>query len=152
MKVLILGATGGTARLIARDAVAKGHSMVALVRASDLAGADLIEGDGRDESALIRALAYRSGSWQPAWGGQRPVRFQPSEWTGRRQRALFERQKQFRDRLIHPRGGVVAADFAGDVQGTRTGASISAKRTATTGLSWMMIISATTRPGIQNRR
>lgn len=60
MKVLVLGATGGTGRLIVRDAVAKGHSAVALVRskarASDLAGADLIEGDARDESALIRAL------------------------------------------------------------------------------------------------
>ena len=56
MKVLVLGATGGTGRLIVRDAVAKGRSVVALVRskarASDLAGADLIEGDARDESAL----------------------------------------------------------------------------------------------------
>jgi uncharacterized protein YbjT (DUF2867 family) len=38
-----LGATGGTGRLIVRDAAAKGHSVVALVRskarASDLAGA-----------------------------------------------------------------------------------------------------------------
>ena len=59
MKVLVLGATGGTGRLIVRDAVAKGHSVVALVRskarASDLAGADLIEGDARDESALSPA-------------------------------------------------------------------------------------------------
>ena len=56
MKVLILGATGGMGRLIVGDAVVKGRSVVALVRskahASDLAGADLIEGDARDESAL----------------------------------------------------------------------------------------------------
>jgi uncharacterized protein YbjT (DUF2867 family) len=42
MKVLVLGATGGTGRLIVRDALAKGHSVVALVcskaRALDLPG------------------------------------------------------------------------------------------------------------------
>jgi len=56
VKSLVSGASGGTARLIVRSAVAKGHSVVALVRlksrASDLAEADLIEGDARDESAL----------------------------------------------------------------------------------------------------
>ena len=60
MKVLVLGATGGTGRLIVRDALAKGHSVTALVRskarASDLPGADLVEGDARDEAALLRAL------------------------------------------------------------------------------------------------
>ena len=59
MKVLVLGATGGTGRLIVSDAVAKGHSVVALVRstaAADLPGAALIEGDARDESTLARAL------------------------------------------------------------------------------------------------
>ena len=60
MKVLVLGATGGTGRQIVRDALAKGHSVVALVRskaaASDLSGAEMIEGDARDESALLQAL------------------------------------------------------------------------------------------------
>jgi uncharacterized protein YbjT (DUF2867 family) len=60
MKVLVLGATGGTGRLIVRDALTKGHSVVALVRskarALDLPGADLIEGDARDDGALMRAL------------------------------------------------------------------------------------------------
>lgn len=60
MKVLVLGATGGTGRLIVGEATAKGHSVVALVRsranAPDLAGAQLIEGDARDEGALTRAL------------------------------------------------------------------------------------------------
>ena len=32
MKVLVLGATGGTGRLIVRDALAKGHSFVASFR------------------------------------------------------------------------------------------------------------------------
>lgn len=60
MKVLVLGATGGTGRLIVRDALEKGHSVVAMVRskasAPDLPGADIIEGDARDEGALMRAL------------------------------------------------------------------------------------------------
>lgn len=60
MKVLVLGATGGTGRLIVHDAVEKGHSVVALVRSkartAGLPGADIIEGDVRDEGALMRAL------------------------------------------------------------------------------------------------
>ena len=59
MKILVLGATGGTGRLIVSDAVAKGHSVLALVRSAagaDLPGAELIEGDARDESTLGRAL------------------------------------------------------------------------------------------------
>jgi putative NADH-flavin reductase len=43
-----LGATGRTGRLIVRDAVAKSHFVVALVRLTaraDLPGTDLIEGD-----------------------------------------------------------------------------------------------------------
>ena len=61
MKVLVLGATGGTGRLIVRYALSKGHSVVALVRskvrAPDLPGTTLVEGDARDEAALVRALA-----------------------------------------------------------------------------------------------
>jgi uncharacterized protein YbjT (DUF2867 family) len=59
MKILVLGATGGTGRLIVSDAVAKGHSVVALVRSAagaDLPRAELIEGDACDESTLGRAL------------------------------------------------------------------------------------------------
>jgi uncharacterized protein YbjT (DUF2867 family) len=60
MKVLLLGATGGTGREILREAIARGHSVVALVRsrakATDLAGAELVEGDARDEQAISRAL------------------------------------------------------------------------------------------------
>jgi uncharacterized protein YbjT (DUF2867 family) len=66
MKVLVLGATGGTGREIVREAGAQGHSVVALVRskakAADLAGAELVEGDARDEQALSRALAGCSGA------------------------------------------------------------------------------------------
>jgi len=59
MKVLVLGATGGTGRLIVRDALEKGHSVAALVRSTagaDLPGAELIEGDARNETILRRAL------------------------------------------------------------------------------------------------
>jgi uncharacterized protein YbjT (DUF2867 family) len=60
MKVLVLGATGGTGRLIVHDALEKGHSVVAMVRskasAPDLPGADIIEGDVRDVDDLMRAL------------------------------------------------------------------------------------------------
>ena len=59
MKLLVLGATGGNGRLIVRDAVAKGHSIVALVRSktsADLPGARLVEGDARDEATLSRAM------------------------------------------------------------------------------------------------
>jgi uncharacterized protein YbjT (DUF2867 family) len=61
MKILVLGATGATGRLIVGKAVAKGYEVVALVRskakAADLAGAELIEGDARDAAALTRAIA-----------------------------------------------------------------------------------------------
>lgn len=61
MKILVLGATGATGRLIVGKAVAKGYGVVALVRskakAMDLIGAELIEGDARDPAALTRAIA-----------------------------------------------------------------------------------------------
>ncbi len=60
MKVLVLGATGGTGQQIVRDALARGNSVVALVRskagAPDLPGVELIEGDARDEGALLQGL------------------------------------------------------------------------------------------------
>ncbi len=60
MKVLVLGATGATGRLIVGKAVATGNEVVALVRsrakAMDLIGAELIEGDARDPAAMTRAL------------------------------------------------------------------------------------------------
>jgi putative NADH-flavin reductase len=59
MKILVLGATGATGRLIVRDAAASGHHVVALVRNTEranLPGAEVIEGDVRDEGTLVRAL------------------------------------------------------------------------------------------------
>ncbi len=59
MKILVLGATGATGQLIVRDAAVSGHYVVALVRAkarANLPGAEVIEGDVRDEETLASAL------------------------------------------------------------------------------------------------
>jgi uncharacterized protein YbjT (DUF2867 family) len=61
VKILVLGATGATGRLIVSKAVSKGYEVTALVRskakAIDLASAELVEGDVRDPAALTRAIA-----------------------------------------------------------------------------------------------
>jgi uncharacterized protein YbjT (DUF2867 family) len=61
MKILVLGATGATGRLIVGKALAEGHDVVALVRskakAENLTGAELVEGDARDAAALTSAIA-----------------------------------------------------------------------------------------------
>jgi putative NADH-flavin reductase len=62
-KILVLGATGGTGRLIVDQAVARGHDVAVLVRsaekAKDLKGARIIVGDARDETALRQAVKGR---------------------------------------------------------------------------------------------
>ncbi|MFB2553613.1 NAD(P)-dependent oxidoreductase [Ensifer soli] len=62
-KILILGATGPTARQIVRQAVARGYDVTALVRspekAADLVGARIVVGDARDEEALCQAVKGR---------------------------------------------------------------------------------------------
>lgn len=62
-KILVLGATGGTGRLIVAQALARGYDVTVLVRsvekARDLDGAKLIVGDVRDEKALRKALEGR---------------------------------------------------------------------------------------------
>ena len=59
-KILVLGATGGTGRLIVGEALERGQEVTALVRspekASGLKGAKLIVGDVRDEKVLREAL------------------------------------------------------------------------------------------------
>ena len=63
-KMLVLGATGGTGRLIVGQALARGYDVTALVRsadkAHDLKGANLIVGDARDETVLRKALKDRT--------------------------------------------------------------------------------------------
>jgi uncharacterized protein YbjT (DUF2867 family) len=63
--------------LIVRDALAKGHSVVALVRSkasADLPGVDMIEGDARDEGTLIRALNGCDGVVSSLGTGLSPFR------------------------------------------------------------------------------
>jgi uncharacterized protein YbjT (DUF2867 family) len=59
-KILVLGATGATGRLIVGQAAARGYDVTVLVRsaekARDLKGAKLIVGDARDEKVLRQAL------------------------------------------------------------------------------------------------
>jgi putative NADH-flavin reductase len=59
-KVLVLGASGGTGRLVVADALSRGHQVTALVRSPDkvdLKGARIVAGDARDEASLRNALA-----------------------------------------------------------------------------------------------
>jgi uncharacterized protein YbjT (DUF2867 family) len=62
-KILVLGATGGTGRLIVKEALARGVGVRVLVRspadASGLEGAEVFIGDARDEAALRKALEGR---------------------------------------------------------------------------------------------
>jgi putative NADH-flavin reductase len=59
-RVLVLGASGGTGRLIVNKALALGYETTALVRSAEkgqqLDGARLMIGDARDEAALRQAL------------------------------------------------------------------------------------------------
>lgn len=61
MNILVIGATGGTGQAIVREALAKGHTVSALVRSREkaaplLPGANLEEGDARDPAAMGRAM------------------------------------------------------------------------------------------------
>lgn len=60
MKVLIIGATGGTGRAVVSAAKAAGHEVVALVRSAekavDLSIDHLVEGSVLDPAALARAM------------------------------------------------------------------------------------------------
>lgn len=62
-KLLVLGATGATGRLIVKDARARGFEVRALVRsrekAGGLAGAEILTGDARNEAVLREALERR---------------------------------------------------------------------------------------------
>lgn len=61
MKILVIGATGGTGQAIVREALARGHDVTALVRSRAkahplLPGIEMVEGDARDNAAVTGAL------------------------------------------------------------------------------------------------
>jgi putative NADH-flavin reductase len=62
MRILVLGSTGRTGRLVLSLAASRGHAVTAFARRSaDLDGvaglAAIVEGDGRDPSAVVPAVA-----------------------------------------------------------------------------------------------
>jgi putative NADH-flavin reductase len=66
MRILVIGATGGTGREIVREALAKAYQVNALARSATdaaplLPGANIIEGDARDGEAVAKALAGCDG-------------------------------------------------------------------------------------------
>jgi uncharacterized protein YbjT (DUF2867 family) len=62
-KILVIGATGGTGRLVVSQALARGYDVAALVRSpekgSSFEGAQLVVGDARDDTTLRAALKGR---------------------------------------------------------------------------------------------
>ena len=77
-RILVLGATGGTGRLIVGQALARGYDVAALVRSPEKArgldGAKLIAGDARDETTLRRALEGREAVISALGTAASPVR------------------------------------------------------------------------------
>jgi uncharacterized protein YbjT (DUF2867 family) len=66
MRILVIGATGGTGRKIVREALAQGYQVNALVRSVAkasplLPGADLVEGDALSVEATRKALSGCDG-------------------------------------------------------------------------------------------
>lgn len=61
MDILVIGTTGGTSQAMAREALARGHQLTALIRsrakaATLLPGVRLEGGDARDPAAVSRAM------------------------------------------------------------------------------------------------
>jgi uncharacterized protein YbjT (DUF2867 family) len=84
-KILVLGATGGTGRLIVGQALERGQEVTALVRlrgkASDLKGVKVIVGDVRDEKMLREALKGQDAVVSALGTPASP--FRPFSWAQR---------------------------------------------------------------------
>lgn len=113
--VLVLGATGGTGRLIVRDALARGYEVTALVRAPDtageLTGARIVTGDPRDPTVLRGALKGQDAVVSALGTPASP--FREVTLLSSATRALVEAMKAEHVRRLVAITGIGAGDSAG---------------------------------------
>lgn len=115
MKILVLGATGPTGRLIVAQGLARGYDVAAFVRspekAGDLKGATLLKGDARDEGALRDAVAGRDVVISALGTPASP--FREVTFLSRATRALVSAMKEERVPRLVCITGIGAGDSVG---------------------------------------
>ena len=116
MKLLVVGATGGTGQAIVREALGKGHEVTALVRdeakaAPLLPGSVLVQGDVRDPAALSRALDGCEAVISSL--GTRTISFRPVTIQSEGTRALIDAMKRKGVQRLVCITGLGAGDSAG---------------------------------------
>lgn len=117
MRILVIGATGATGQAIVREALAKGHTVTALVRSEAKArplvpGAEFVEGDARDEAALTPALNGCEAVIS-ALGTRKPNPFRTETLMSDGTRALVAAMKRSSIRRLVCITGLGAGDSAG---------------------------------------
>lgn len=117
MRLLVIGATGGTGREIVREARAKRHEVTALVRsrakaAPVLPDIRLEEGDARDPAALRRALDG-CDAVVSALGARRPTLIRPVTLFSDGTRALIAAMAERGVRRLVCITGLGAGDSVG---------------------------------------
>lgn len=114
-KLLVLGTTGGTGRLIVSRAVAEGYEVTALVRSpekgADIKGIKLAIGDARDETALRQALNGQDAVISSL--GTPPSPFKEVTLLSTATRALVEAMKAEGVSRLVAITGIGAGDSAG---------------------------------------
>lgn len=114
-KILVLGATGGTGKLIVNRAIALGYDVTALVRSAEkgreLVGAKLAIGDARDEAALRKALQGQDAVISAL--GTPPSPFKEVTLLSRATRALVSAMKAEQVSRLVAISGIGAGDSVG---------------------------------------
>lgn len=114
-KILILGATGGTGRLLVQQALARGYEVTALVRApekaGDLGGARIVQGDARDVATLRAALRGQDAVVSALGTPASP--FRPVSLVSEATRALVSAMTAEQVRRLVVITGIGAGDSAG---------------------------------------